>query len=250
MTTHATTRFETAFRRDPPVSRAHAIRRALLLCGAVSSLYYAGMTAYVTAQAEGYSSLSQAVSELSAIDAPTWQLWAVLGIPYTLLLIAFGWGVWLSAGPSRALRAVGALYVAEALIGAFWPPMHLRGAEPTLTDTLHLAWTAGWLVVMLTTMGLAAAVLGRRFRIYTLATLATFVAFGVLTSLDAPRLAAGLPTPYLGLWERINMGAGMLWIAVLAVTLLRREPAVEGAPADVEGESASHRDLRVHPHGA
>jgi hypothetical protein len=176
----------------------------------------------VTSRAEGYSSLSQAVSELSAIDAPTRPLWIALGIPYTLLLIAFGRGVRLSVGPSRALRAVGALFVAEALIGAFWPPMHLRGAETTLTDTLHLVWTAGWLAVMLTAMGLAAAVLGRRFRIYTLATVATFVAFGVLTSIEAPRLAAGLSTPYLGLWERINMGAGMLWIAVLAIALLHR----------------------------
>jgi hypothetical protein len=75
---------------------------------------------------------------------------------------------------------------------------------------------------MLTAMGLAAAALGRRFRVYTLATLATFVVFGVLTSLQAADLAAGLPTPYLGLWERINMGAGMLWIAVLASALLLR----------------------------
>jgi hypothetical protein len=109
-------------------------------------------------------------------------------------------------------------------MSAFWPPMHLRGAETTSTDTLHLVWTAAWLAVMLTVMVLAASALGRRFRIYTLATLATFVAFGVLTAIEAPRLAAGLPTPYIGLWERINMGAGMLWIAVLAVALLHRVP--------------------------
>ena len=50
--------------------------------------------------------------------------------------------------------------------------------------------------------------------------------FGALTSIEAPQLAAGLPTPYLGLWERINMGAGMLWIAVLAATLLRRHESM------------------------
>jgi hypothetical protein len=97
---------------------------------------------------------------------------------------------------------------------------------------------------MLTAMGLAAAVLGRRFRIYTLATVATFVAFGVLTSIEAPRLAAGLSTPYLGLWERINMGAGMLWIAVLAIALLHRlgsrPPNAAGLPRNaVTGITAS-----------
>jgi len=199
------------------------LRKALLICGVASGSYYLAMTAYVTSQAVGYSSMSQAVSELSAIDAPTRPLWVVLVVPYAISLIAFGWGVWLSANGSRALRAVGGLFVAEAVIGAFWPPMHLRGAETSLTDTLHLVWTAGWLAVMLTVMGLSAAVLGRRFRMYTLLTLATFVTFGVLTSMEATRFAAALPTPYLGLWERVNMSAGMLWTAVLAVTLLRRD---------------------------
>jgi hypothetical protein len=229
MTSHATVDFGT-FRRETGVLGVDRARRGLLVCGVASSLYYLLMTAYVTSQAEGYSSISQAISELSAIGASTRPLWVGLCIPYTLLMIAFGWGAWLSAGPSRALRAVGALFVTEALIGAFWPPMHLPGAETTLTDTLHIVWTVGWLAVMLVAMGLAAAVLGRRFRLYTLATLITFVAFGALTSIEAPRLAAGLPTRYLGLWERINMGAGYLWIAVLALTLLRRD--------------ASHRAVR------
>lgn len=197
-------------------------RRLLLICGIVSSLYHATMTAYVTLQAEGYDSMSQAVSELSAIGAPTRPLWVALGVPYTLLVMAFGWGVWLSADGSRALRAVGLLFLLEGAIGAFWPPMHLRGAPTTLTDTLHIVWTAGWLAVMLTAMGLAAKVLGGRFRAYTFATLGVFVGFGTLTSLEGARLAAGLPTPHLGLWERINMAAGMLWILVLAATLLRR----------------------------
>ncbi len=216
---------EAGLARRESVVRASGgtLRTALLICGIASSVYYAAVTAYVTMQADGYSSMSQAVSELSAVDAPTRSLWVALSIPYTLLVIAFGCGVRLSAGRSRALRAVGALFVAEAFIGAFWPPMHLRGVETTMTDTLHIVWTAGWLVVMLTAMGLAAAVLGTRFRAYTFATLAAFIGFGTLTAIQGTRLAAGLPTPYLGLWERIDMGAGMLWIAALALTLLRSD---------------------------
>jgi hypothetical protein len=218
------------------LAKAPTLRKALLLCGVASSIYYVAMTAYVTTQAVGYSSMSQAVSELSAIGAPTRPLWVSLGIPYTLLVIAFGWGVWIFAGTSHALRAVGALFVVEALIGAFWPPMHLRGAETTLTDTLHIVWTAGWLAAMLAAMGIAATVLGKRFRVYTFVTLAVFVVFGALTSMDGVRLAANLPTPYLGLWERVNMGAGMLWVAVLAVVLLRR-------PTPVKAEPQRHEEL-------
>jgi hypothetical protein len=209
-------------RPAPPVAAKEGrLRKALLLCGIVSGLYHAALNVYVPTQWDGYSVLSQAVSELSAIGAPTRTLWIALSVPYTLMVIAFGFGVLMAAAGSRALRVVGALFVFQGVVGAFWPPMHARGAVTTLTDTLHIVWTAGWLLTMLTAMGFAAAALGRRFRLYTLATVAVFVAFGALTSFQAARLAADLPTPFLGLWERVNMGAGILWVAVLATVLLR-----------------------------
>jgi hypothetical protein len=49
--------------------------------------------------------------------------------------------------------------------------------------------------------------------------------FGVLTGLDAPRLAANLPTPWMGVWERINIFGYLLWIIVLAIILLREKGA-------------------------
>lgn len=209
-------------------------RKALVLCGVLSSLYYVLMNVYVTLQWDGYSVASQVVSELSAVDAPTRTLWVRLGIPYTILMIAFGLGVWRSAGPSRALRFVGALFIVDGAIGPFWPPMHLRGAQPTLTDTLHIAFAVVWLVVMLLAMGSAAGALGRKFRFYTAGTVAVFLVFGTLTGMDGPRIAANLPTPWVGLWERINMAAGMLWIAVLAMALLRRRRSIRSFEAHVE----------------
>jgi hypothetical protein len=38
-----------------------------------------------------------------------------------------------------------------------------------------------------------------------------------------PDLAAGQPTPWLGLAERINIGAYLLWVLVLALRLLRAQ---------------------------
>jgi hypothetical protein len=60
-------------------------------------------------------------------------------------------------------------------------------------------------------------------------TLIVLVAFGVLTGLDAPKLQANLPTPWVGVWERISVAADMLWVAVLAITLMRR-PLGAGLP--------------------
>ena len=42
-----------------------------------------------------------------------------------------------------------------------------------------------------------------------------------VTSLDALRVQANLPTPWAGLWERINIAGLLLWVVVLAIALLR-----------------------------
>jgi hypothetical protein len=42
-----------------------------------------------------------------------------------------------------------------------------------------------------------------------------------LTFWDAPRLQADLPTPWIGLWERINISVFLAWVVVLATVLLR-----------------------------
>ena len=48
-----------------------------------------------------------------------------------------------------------------------------------------------------------------------------------MTIPDAPKIQANLPTQWVGFWERINIGAFLLWVVVLAIMLLRaRETAV------------------------
>lgn len=197
------------------------LRAILLVCGIYASLLYAAMLCFVPMTWTGYSSASQTVSELSAIGAPTRWLWVTLGLVYTLLVIGFGFGVRLSAERGRHLRVAGGLIAAAGVLSLFWPPMHLRGAEPSLTDTLHIVFAAAWNLLAVLTVVLAAAALGRRFRVYSAATLAVFLVFGTLTGMAGPRIAANLPTPWVGVWERILIGAYLLWIVVLAATLLR-----------------------------
>ncbi len=181
------------------------------------------MIALVPLRWEAYSSASQTVSELSAIGAPTRALWVPLGFLYTVLIAAFGWGIWASARGNPRLRVVGGLMIACGVLGLFWPPMHLRGTEFTLTDTLHIVWTMVSGLLTLLAMGFAAAAFGKRFRDYSIASMVLLVGFGALTSVDAPRVQANLPTPWIGVWERIDICVWMLWLLVLAVVLLRRE---------------------------
>jgi hypothetical protein len=199
------------------------VRKIALLCGVVSSLLYVAMNIVVAMQWEDYSSVSQTVSELSAIGAPTRQLWIALGIPYALLVTAFGWGVWASARSSRPLRIVGGSMIASGIISLVWPlaPMHLRGAGFSFTDTMHIVFAMATVLLMLLAIGFSAAAFGKRFRIYSIATIVFLAVFGTLTGIDGPRIAANLPTPFAGVWERINIGVYLLWVVVLAFGILR-----------------------------
>ena len=210
------------------------LRRGLLVCGVLSSLLYVAMTILVARQWDGYSSASQTISELSAIGAPTRSLWAVPGAVYTVLVIAFGWGVWKSGAHDRAFRIVGGLILAYGALGLVWPfaPMHLRetlaAGEGTASDTMHLVLASVTVLLMLLAIAFGAAAFGRPFRLYSIVTLVILATFGALTFRDAPGIAANLPTPWIGVWERINLGVFLLWVVVLAIALLRVEDTARG----------------------
>jgi Protein of unknown function (DUF998) len=206
------------------------LRKVLLASGIAASLLYIGMI--VAIRYEGYNPISQVPSELTAIGAPTRALWAWLGWVYMALTLAFGWGVWKSAGTNRALRVVGVLLLLSGLLGLLWPfaAMHQRevlaAGGGTFGDTLHRILGIATVLLFVVTVGFGAAAFGPRFRFYSIATLVVAFAFGMLTGLASPRLAANLPTPYIGLWERISIAAYMVWLVVLALTLLRRHESV------------------------
>jgi hypothetical protein len=207
------------------------VGKTLLVCGILASFLYVAMTLFVGMLWEGYSSAAQTISELSAIGAPTRPLWTVLAAVYTVLMIAFGWGVWKTAACNHALRVVGALLVIQGVFGFFWPPMHQRAVLAagggTLTDTMHIAWTIVTSVLFMFALGFGAAAFGKRFRVYSIATMLIVFACGAWTGRYASQIQANLPTPWAGVWERMNTTAFMVWIAVLAIALLRtRDPAV------------------------
>ena len=226
-------------------------RRALLVCGILSSLLYVAINIFVPAHYPGYSIVSQTVSELSAVGAPTRTSWVVLSAPYTLLMVAFAWGVWKSAADNRPLRIAGGLLIAYGALGILWPfaPMHLRetlaAGGGTFSDTLHIALGAVTEIIYLLALGFAAAALGRQFRLYSIATFVLLLVFGVLTFLGAPGIGTNQPTPWLGVWERINIGVFLLWVVVLAVALLRGPATLRAT--DAPAKTTAHVDGMVAP---
>jgi heme A synthase len=105
--------------------------------------------------------------------------------------------------------------------------MHQREAlaagDGTLTDMMHIVFSMVTVLLMLLAIGFGAAALGKRFRLYSIATIVLLLVFGALTGVDAPEVAANEPTPWIGVWERLQIGVYLLWVVVLTIALLRAQ---------------------------
>jgi hypothetical membrane protein len=204
------------------------LRRLLLGCGVASSLLYVvGIDVIAALRFPDYHGYTgQMVSELMAVDAPTRNLLVWLFVPYNLLVFAFAGGVWASAGSKRATRLTALALVAYGLVsmvGLLMAPMDLRGTVDSQRDGLHIAVTVVMSIFIVAAMVFGASTHGRRFKRYSFATIAITMVFGALAGF----LARPMPdaTPGLGIAERINIYATMLWFAVLAFSLWRKVSA-------------------------
>jgi hypothetical protein len=187
-------------------------------------LLYASMDVLAGMRWQNYNWISQEFSRLSSVGAPSRPVILALSPVYTLLVLAFGLGVWLSAGRKRSLRVVGGALVVYALVSLVWPqffPEDLSAPVSAFTNTMHIVLTVVTVLSWMLILGFAAAAFGKRFRIYSIGTILTVLTFGALTGPQAAAMVAGQPTPWLGLTERINIYSFMLWAVVLTITLLR-----------------------------
>lgn len=231
-------------------------QKFLLACGILSSLLYLGLNIFVPMQWPAYSSASQTISELSAIGAPTRQLWNAVCAPYTILVIAFAWGVWRAGEDNRPLRIAGGLMIAYGALGLIWPfaPMHLRptlaAGGATFSDTLHITLGTVTEILYLFALWFAAKAFGKAFQIYSLATFAVLLVFGALTFMEAPSVSANQSTPLIGVWERINIAGFLLWMVVLAVILMQGTARHQNVRSTPQTERSRESDPHQVSHGA
>jgi hypothetical protein len=202
-------------------------RQALLACGLLYAVLYPIVNDVIAAALyDGYSRMDQAVSELSATGAPTHALLTAVGPVFSLLFIGFGLGVWQSARGRRALQLSGALIVAHGAMSLLWMfgPMSRReviaAGGATSADTMHLVLSAATGLFVTAYVATTAFAFRWMFRLYSVVTIATALLFGLLSA-QVDKIQAAEPTPYMGLLERIGIGAWLLWVAVLALILMR-----------------------------
>src|SRR4051794_40781004 len=203
-------------------------RKYLLACGMLAALIYVGTVILGGLLRPDYSHVAHAISELIAAGAPNTALLNPLFTLYDLLLAAFGAGLLLmiKASPEERGNRNGtwgafALIVAGmlgVLMNLFFP-QDPGGPPVTVTGTVHVAlagvlslgtmlamlWSGLWLRHL---PGL------RAYWIYSLVSLAVVFASG---GLGAAAIATS--SPFLGLVERVTIGAFIQWVFVIALKL-------------------------------
>ena len=200
--------------------------QALLICGILSPLCYVATDIIASATYPGYSYTDQAISELFAIGAPTSRLVVPLFTVSSLLIAAFGAGVWALSQQSWARRLMPSMIwanAADSLILWNFFPMHMRGVPPTFTDIMHALLAINPFVLM--TLALGAVAFKNWFRFYSVATILTVLILAASAFAYIPELQANQPTHGLGLAERAGQYAHQLWHAVLAIMLIREQRA-------------------------
>lgn len=202
--------------------------KAGYFAGLITPLWLALGVAIAGALYPGYSHVDQAMSLLGAEGAPTRILSPLINnFPLGVLFLLFGTAVLLSFGNWWA-RLSGLLIILHGLgsfaTGYFACDAGCAPEHPSTSQVLHNL--AG--LVMAFSLLLASAIwvwLGHRlfasrgFAGFSL--LCTLVAVGAL-----PLMAGALESGQgFGLYQRLNYGVSLLWVAGLALMLLRRPAA-------------------------
>ena len=116
------------------------LKKNLLICGILSSLFYVVTDVLACWWYEGYSLTDQNYSELLATGAPTRPFMLLVSIVYNLLVAAFAVGVWTTTGPKRNGHTTGAVMIGYAALSMVTPlffKMDMRGAARRYEALAH-----------------------------------------------------------------------------------------------------------------
>jgi hypothetical membrane protein len=205
-------------------AEASMLTKILLLCGAASSILYSATEILASLRWEGYDWTARMVSDLLAVSAPTRSFIVGPMLVYNALILALGIGVWLGR-QNRAQGVTAILLVAYAVagvIGLLVFPLDYNTAGSGAA--MHMVATFTLIILMFAFIVAGAVGSGRAFRIYSGLTILLIIGGAVLAGMQIPRIEAGIPTPGLGLYERMNIYAMLSWVVAYAVARWPRSP--------------------------
>ncbi len=208
----------------PMGSQMLPIKKVLLICGILAPVLYVVTDLLASALYIGYSFFSQGFSELWVFGSPVRQPFLPLVIAHGLLLVVFSFGIWMSAGKNRAIQVMTLMLIADAVVGILTPtffPPPMRGAvSAESAGVIHFALTGVNVMFFILAMAFAVATYRKWFRYYSIATLVVLLVFGIVAGSSFSTVAANEPTPWAGIFERVNIYGYLLWLGVLATFIM------------------------------
>ncbi|WAB95816.1 MULTISPECIES: DUF998 domain-containing protein [Pseudomonas] len=199
--------------------------RCLLCCGLIIPSWLL-LGVWFTAQAyPGYDHLQQAMSQLGAVGAPT-QRWSPLlnNFPLAVLFTLFAWGLarrWRGSKLALASAALVLLHgLASAGTGWFACDQGCAPAQPSLSQQLHNLFG----LIMFLSLTLASALwawAGKRVAGSPALGVFSLVCVVIAIATAALMAKAAQDGQLFGLYQRLNYGASVIWVAGLALYSLR-----------------------------
>lgn len=205
---------------------ATSLIRKLGVLGILSVLSFAAAVFIAPTAYPGYHWLGQAVSDLSAANAPSRVLWNQLSSlhnPCALAMLMLC-VVFVQGQLNRCLRTGLYLFTAMSWISAVGYvlfPLTDSGYAATFQDRMHLVVTG--LVVLLSVLAMGCFMLGG-FRHHALPSLGVWAAVALGAMFAGPLGMNFFPPAYFGLFERFSVFSATVFTAVLGVYLMRGFP--------------------------
>lgn len=212
------------------------LTQKLGLLGIVSLLSYTAAVVFAPSAYPGYNSLSQAVSDLSAANAPSLSLWNQLSAFYNVCEVVCATVVCLGIqGQKTKLLRTGVYLFAVmewiSAVGYRMFPLSDSGYAGAFQDIMHMAVTA--LVVLLSIVSLAviivAGIKSRDCRSYGICAAAALLM--MLVGAVGMKIVSA---DYFGVVERFSVFAATGFNAALGVHLFCMKPQ------NAEGKAAAH----------
>jgi hypothetical membrane protein len=195
--------------------------------GILAVVIYVFTTILGAAIRPGYNHYVNAISELTSPGSPNLLLMNILFSIYNLLMLLFGAGLFFFPSPVRnwKIRTAGALLFIIGLFGAlmYFFPMDARGTAETFQGTIH--WVLAGILSLSTFtaalfygIGISNIKKYKRIHVFSLAMAILIFFSGGFTAVGAQQ-----KIPFFGLIERITIGSFLLWVMVLAISILKQK---------------------------
>jgi Protein of unknown function (DUF998) len=202
--------------------------KVLLLAGVASGLIYVVgdlVSAFVYNWSRPYSLRDQWISELTAYGSPARPLMVTVITIHGLLGLAFAYGIVRAAGERRSLRWTGLVLILAGAVSIWlhpFFPMSSRWMEHGFNDTMHATLTFTWGPIIFVAVALSAVAYRGWFRVFSIAALVAMMGFGVAAGIAIQGIEQN-DTPWAGAFERVNAYILMVWLVLLAVTVIRHQ---------------------------